>query len=71
MQKINDLFNKHPNEHNMSYTQHLMFSLSLATQFSVASIKAFIHGVCPFFFETSSRDYSYYIFNLIEKKNHF
>jgi hypothetical protein len=67
---MQNIFNKHPNEHNMSYTQHLMFSLSLATQFSVASIKAVIHGFCPFLFETSSRDYSYFIFNSIDKKKH-
>ena len=69
MQIIKELFNKHPNQHNMSYTQHLIFSLTLATQFSVASIKAIVHGFCPFLFETSSYEYSYYIFNTIEKKN--
>ena len=68
---MQNIFNKHPNEHNMSYTQHFMFSMSLSIQFGVASIKACIHSFCPFLFETSSRDYSYLIYNSIDKKNIF
>lgn len=71
MQRIKNLFIKHPNEHNMTYIQHMIFSLVLSTQFCVASIKASIHAFCPFLCVTSSHDYADVILKTIEKKRHY
>ena len=46
----------HPNEVNMTYVEHMMFSLSLAGKFAYASILAMIHAFYPDIFVTSSTD---------------
>ena len=42
-----NLFNKHPSDVGMSYFRHMLF---------IASIKAFLHALFPFMFETSTSD---------------
>ena len=48
---IYNLFNKHPNELNMTYFQHALGSLSLSINFLIASVQAFIHAFFPFVFQ--------------------
>ena len=51
---IDKLFLEHPRKNNESYIYHLYVSLSLSTSFIVAGGQAFIHAICPYYFETSS-----------------
>ncbi len=46
----------HPNSVCMSYGEHLCFSFELGLEFAAASMKAFIHGLIPECFITSSSD---------------
>ena len=46
----------HPNSVCMSYFEHMKFSLSLSGDFFVGSIKAFVHGIFPNYYITSSSD---------------
>jgi hypothetical protein len=61
-------FCDHPNENNMTYFQHLIFSLGFSFQFSIASFYAFIHAFFPNTCTTSSYDYSKLIYDTIERK---
>ena len=47
---------EHPNKNNMTYFQHMYFSLSLSKIFFTGCVKAVIHSFCPCFYETSSSD---------------
>ena len=47
---------KHLQDVNMSYTEHMMFSLSLSKIFLSAGIKAIIHAFFPDVLITSSTD---------------
>ena len=58
---IYNLFNKHPNELNMTYFQHAVGSLSLSINFLIASVQAFIHAFFPFVFQTTSTDTIKYV----------
>lgn len=51
-----EAFLNHPNEHNMTYLEHLNRSLNFSIDFGVASIKALFHAFFPFLFQTSSTD---------------
>lgn len=62
-------FIEHPNLHNMTYIEHLLFSSYLGIQFSIAATSAFIHAIFPFLFETTSTDYANLITNIIDQKN--
>jgi hypothetical protein len=44
----------HPNKNGMTYFKHLFFSLKFSFILFIASIKALIHALCPFLFETST-----------------
>ena len=46
----------HPSEVNMTYIEHMKFSLYLAGKFAYASILAIIHAFYPDVFITSSTD---------------
>ena len=61
-------FLDHPNENDMTYFEHLFFSLSFSFQFSIASFYAFIHAFFPNICTTSSYDYSKVIYETIERK---
>ena len=60
-------FSKHPNKAGMSYFEHLMLSMRFACMLFIASIQAFIHALCPFFFETSTSDVIKKIDNIMVK----
>jgi|TARA_Y100000389_G_C17468254_1_gene527744 hypothetical protein len=62
-------FTEHPNLHNMTYIEHLLFSSYLGIQFLIAATCAFIHAIFPFLFETTSTDYANLITNIIDQKN--
>lgn len=47
---------EHPNKNNMTYFQHMYFSLSLSKIFFTGCVKAIVHSFCPCFHETSSSD---------------
>jgi len=53
---LDNIFLKHPREHNVTYIQHFMISLNFAKTFLIASIKAIIHAFIPTLFITSSTD---------------
>ena len=46
----------HPNSVCMSYSEHLYFSCGLGLDLAAASVKAFVHGLIPACFITSSTD---------------
>ena len=50
------LKSKHLENVNMTYTEHMMFSLGLSKIFLVASVKAIIHAFIPDVLITSSTD---------------
>ncbi len=50
------LFNTHPNKSGMSYFRHMLLSLKFSIMLFIASIKAFLHALFPFMFETSTSD---------------
>lgn len=62
MKTFNYLFIDHPASVGMTYYQHFVFSMSLSRDFFVASVKAIVHAFVPYFFETSSSDYSLVIY---------
>ena len=47
---------KHLTKVNMTYYEHMKFSLSLSSQFALSSLQAFIHAFYPDIFITSSTD---------------
>tara|TARA_B000000475_G_C15677084_1_gene316549 strand:+ start:215 stop:481 length:267 start_codon:yes stop_codon:yes gene_type:complete len=51
-----NLFNKHPSDVGMSYFRHMLLSLKFSIMLFIASIKAFLHALFPFMFETSTSD---------------
>ena len=53
---IINYFKKHPEENNMTYLQHMCFSLHLSAAFLSASMCAFVHAIVPELFKTSSSD---------------
>jgi hypothetical protein len=68
-------FTRHPDEVNMTYSQHLAFALMLARKTFAASLASVCHAVFPFLFTTyTSR--TIFILNrilikrLLNKKNH-
>lgn len=63
------IFTAHPQEHNITYIQHMVISLTLSMNFFVASIQALIHAFFPFIFETSSSDTILYCENIINRKS--
>lgn len=67
MKLSNFSFTKHPNDNNMSYFKHMFHSLHFAVMLFVASIKAVIHAIFPFFFETSTTDVVKKINKMIKK----
>lgn len=58
---------QHLQDVNMSYTEHLTFSMSMAYTFSKGSLFAFIHSIIPGLYKTSSRDLN---FDLTSKLHH-
>ena len=55
-QYLKNLFLKHPEENNMSYKEHFFNSFLMGTYLFSTSIKAMIHSIFPFVFETSTTD---------------
>lgn len=53
---IVDYFKKHPEENNMTYLQHMFFSLHIGAAFLSASMCSFVHAIIPELFKTSSSD---------------
>ena len=50
------LFTDHPESVGMTYYEHMLGSLHYSYLFFVGSIKAGIHAVLPFLYETSTTD---------------
>ena len=59
-------FCEHPRNVNMTYFEHMCFSCTLASKFYCASVQACIHSIFPYFYQTSSSDYSREICDTIE-----
>ena len=51
--KLNDLFNKHPNTNNMTYFQHFKRAFCLSSKMCLGFVLLFIHSIFPFLFESS------------------
>ena len=69
---LKNLFFKHPEENNMTYTEHFFNSFFMGTYLFSCSIKAMIHSIFPFVFETSTTDCVKCLnkqLNIIHKKN--
>jgi hypothetical protein len=66
MSCIDEIFFEHPRNVNMSYSKHFCFSCMLSVSFCCASLQACIHGFIPYFFQTSSTDYSKSISSIID-----
>lgn len=58
------IFTNHPKNVCMTYVEHFKLSMTLSIHFLEGSIKAFIHGILPFWFASSSTN----INKLIETK---
>ena len=50
------MFTKHPNSLGLTYYQHMRGSLDYSYLLFKGSIKASIHAIFPFLFETSTSD---------------
>ena len=57
LKRVDELFLEHPREQGVSYLQHFYISGSIGVSFFIASAQAFVHAVCPYFFQTSSSDW--------------
>ena len=55
-QNVKKLFLKHPEENNMTYFEHFYNSFFMGTYLFTTSVKAIIHSIFPFVFETSTTD---------------
>ncbi len=62
-------FLKHPNNVGMTYLKHMKFSFNLSSIFLNASYQAFIHGIFPEIYITSSTDTSKKISNLLNHRS--
>jgi hypothetical protein len=62
-------FTKHPKSVNMTYMQHCVFSLSLAWNMALCSIKACIHAFNPNWFIHSSTELCYYLHTTLKMRN--
>lgn len=54
--KLNNFFNKHPEEVCMNYINHLKFSGNICLKLMIGSFKAFVHAIFPEIFKTSTTD---------------
>ena len=61
-------FLKHPEDVNMTYTEHFKHSMYFSFLFMDSSIKAFIHAIFPEFFKTSTTDANKKIAKLLKSK---
>lgn len=49
-------FNLHPQNNNMTYIHHFVFTLNLSIYFLGLSIKNLIHAINPNWFQTAAKD---------------
>jgi len=61
------MFNKHLEDHGVSYRDHQKLAFFFGRQSLKASIMAFIHWIFPILFETSASDVHKSIFPKYEK----
>ncbi len=50
--KTSNIFNKHPQENNMTYFQHMRFALWLAVKTLGCALASLVHAFFPFMFVT-------------------
>lgn len=65
---ITNPFFKHPEEVNMTYTEHFKHSMYFSYLFLDSGIKAFIHAIFPEFFKTSTTDVNIKVTKLLKSK---
>lgn len=63
-----NIFLKHPEEVNMTYTEHFNHSMYFSFLLLDSSIKAFVHAIIPVFFKTSTTDVNKKITILLKSK---
>jgi hypothetical protein len=60
------LFLIHPRSVCMTYMNHLRFSGYLSVILAIASVRAAIHAVFPFWFEKSTTETIHYLLTLLQ-----
>tara|TARA_B110000008_G_C16782791_1_gene489400 strand:- start:219 stop:425 length:207 start_codon:yes stop_codon:yes gene_type:complete len=60
---------KHLEEANESYFQHMQFAVKISLQLLLGSFMALIHAILPFLFTTSASKKIKELYNFIEKRN--
>ena len=68
MKYLSDKFNEHPNEHNMTYCEHLRHSWYLSCYSGLASVAFFIHGLFPMTFTETGSEIITDLYNFIGHK---
>ena len=66
---MSNLFTKHPNSVDETYTQHFFTALNFSLILFVLCLKAFIHALLPFLFETTVSDRIKTLCSQMEKRN--
>ena len=66
LKPLKNLFFKHPYENNMTYLEHFFNSFFMSTYLFTCSIKALLHSIFPFVYETSTTDCVKYLNKLLE-----
>tara|TARA_Y100000591_G_C21570822_1_gene563343 strand:+ start:153 stop:371 length:219 start_codon:yes stop_codon:yes gene_type:complete len=66
---IKKYFLKHPKKVNMTYREHMNFSLNLSSIFLKASYQAFVHAIFPELYITGSSDASKKVVDLLEHRS--
>ena len=61
-------FLKHPEEVNMTYTEHFKHSMYFSSILLDSSIKAFVHAIIPEYFKTSTTDVNKKLTILLKSK---
>ena len=66
---IKKYFLAHPKKVDMTYSEHMKFSLNLSSIFLKASYQAFVHAIFPELYITGSSDTSKKIADLLQHRS--
>ena len=62
-------FTKHPKEVNETYLEHMWCALKFSCKLECLAFAAFIHGIFPFWFETTASDGIKELNDCMKKRN--
>jgi Family of unknown function (DUF6356) len=63
--KLYELFIRHPKKNGMSYGSHWWRAMKLSLKMGYGSLCLFIHSLCPFVFETTGTDMVKELYNYV------